>query len=60
MKNFTRMTLGIVSSLLLSAGLARAAQHVDPLTQSIAPDSHANINMTPAPSCGSPCFYQSE
>jgi hypothetical protein len=60
MKNFKRMAFGIVSSLLLSAGLARAAQHVDPLTQSIAPNSQANVNMTPAPDCTMPCYFQSE
>ena len=56
MKNFTRMTLGIASSLLLSAGLARAAQHIDPLTQSIVPETQASVNMTPAPNCTSPCI----
>jgi hypothetical protein len=60
MKSIKRMMFGIVSSLLLSAGFARAAQHVDPMTQSIAPASQANVNMTPAPDCSMPCFFMSE
>ena len=35
MKTINRMALGTVSSLLLSAGLARVAARLDPLTRSI-------------------------
>jgi hypothetical protein len=60
MKTITRMALGIISCLLLSAGLARAAQQVDPLSQSIGPDSHENVNMSPADGCSSPCQFEVE
>jgi hypothetical protein len=57
MKTFKRMALGLISSLLLTAGLARAAQSLDPLSKSIATDQSANRDITPAPSCSAPCYF---
>jgi hypothetical protein len=51
MKTLNRMALGTISSLLLSAGLTRTAQKLDPLTHSVA---GANYNLGDAPS--TPCF----
>jgi len=61
MKTINRMALGTVSSLLLSAGLARAAARLDPLTKSIS-KSNFQSNATEAPTmfCTAPCLYQSE
>jgi hypothetical protein len=59
MKTINRIALGTISSLLLSAGLDRAAQKLDPLTNSIA-DLNLGSNSAEAPSqtCGVPCYYQ--
>jgi hypothetical protein len=35
MKSINRIALGTLSSLLLSAGMTRAAQHLDPLSNSL-------------------------
>jgi len=51
------MALGVISSLLLTVGLARAAQQLDPLSKSVAIDKGANIDITPAPSCAAPCYF---
>jgi hypothetical protein len=56
MKTFKRTSLGIISTLLLAAGLARAAQQVDPLTKSIGLNSHAAANEKPSCDCSSPCI----
>jgi hypothetical protein len=58
MKTINRMALGTLSSLLLSAGLTKAAQKLDPLTNSI--DSRNNglgCNLAPTSDCISPCLY---
>jgi hypothetical protein len=61
MKTINRMALGTISSLLLSAGLARAAQRLDPLSNLIgARNLNSNSNEAPAQTCGVPCFYQPE
>ena len=57
MKTFKRMAFGIISSLLLTVGLARAAQQLDPLSKSVVADKGANIDVAPAPSCAVPCFF---
>jgi hypothetical protein len=57
MKTIKRMSLGIISSLLLSAGLARAAQQLDPLTQSIGRNHTATVNEASASNCTLPCYY---
>lgn len=60
MKTIKRMVLGIASSLLLTAGLARAAQQLDPLTQSIAHDTNASSSALPGGPCILPCAYDVE
>jgi hypothetical protein len=61
MKTINRMALGTISSLLLSAGLTKAAQKLDPLTKSIGSgDFGAISNDGPASACTYPCMYQSE
>jgi hypothetical protein len=71
MKTINRMALGAISSLLLSAGLSRMAQKIDPLTKSIydadlwcksAEASSSNcvapcfILQAPSSNCVAPCF----
>lgn len=60
MKTINRMALGTLSSLLLSAGLTRAAQKLDPLTNSIkGRNLDFGCNLAPASDCTtSPCLYQ--
>jgi hypothetical protein len=50
MKTIKRMILGVVSSLLFTAGFARAAQHVDPLTLSMNSDANAKAMHANCPS----------
>jgi len=58
MKTINRMALGTISSLLLSAGLARAAERLDPLTKSIGKWSPGtNCNEASANMCIAPCSY---
>jgi hypothetical protein len=57
MKSINRLALGTISSLLLSAGLTKAAQKLDPLSNST---GNSFTNDSPAGTCTSPCFYQSE
>jgi hypothetical protein len=57
MKSINRLALGTISSLLLSAGLTKAAQKFDPLSNST---GNSFTNDSPAGTCTSPCFYQSE
>jgi hypothetical protein len=59
MKNINRMALGTLSSLLLTAGLARAAQKFDPLTMSLGKQKYgAGLNEGPSSPCGVPCAVQ--
>jgi hypothetical protein len=59
MKTINRMALGTISSLLLSAGLARAAQKLDPLSKS-ARNFGFCAKESPANSCTLPCLYQAD
>jgi hypothetical protein len=57
MKTINRIALGTISSLLLSAGLARAAERLDPLTKSIGGrDLNLHSKDSPANSCVNPCY----
>ena len=58
MKTINRIALGTISSLLLSAGMARAAQHLDPLSNSLG--NNLDATESPANSCIVPCAYQPE
>jgi hypothetical protein len=61
MKTINRMALGTISSLLLSAGLTKAAQKLDPLTNSIAGFNYGfGSTESPANSCVTPCFYDKD
>jgi hypothetical protein len=61
MKTINRMALGTISSLLLSAGLAQAAQRLDPLSKSIRNlNLGTNLNEAPTNTCTSPCLYDTE
>lgn len=61
MKTINRMALGTISSLLLSAGLTKAAQKLDPLTASIgANDFGFSPNESPSRACMPPCMYLPE
>jgi hypothetical protein len=58
MKTINRMALGTVSSLLLSAGLARVAARLDPLTRSLGKsDSRSSASEAPTSFCMMPCAY---
>jgi hypothetical protein len=62
MKTINRIALGTMSSLLLSAGLNRAAEKVDPLTKSLRlsmPGSSDAFSAS-ANSCATPCYIQAE
>jgi hypothetical protein len=55
------MALGTISSLLLSAGLARVAQKLDPLSNSIGNlNLGMNLNEAPTNTCTSPCLFETE
>jgi hypothetical protein len=59
MKTINRIALGTISSLLLSAGMVRAAQHLDPLSNSAGSNINgADRENSPAMSCVQPCNYQ--
>jgi hypothetical protein len=61
MKTINRMALGTISSLLLSAGLARVAQKLDPVSNSLSKQNFGfSSNDSPANSCVVPCLYQTE
>jgi hypothetical protein len=61
MKTINRMALGTISSLLLSAGLARAAQKLDPLTNSFSGSNfQSGSNEAPANMCVMPCYYEAD
>lgn len=58
MKTTQRLCLGLISSLLLSAGLSHAAQRLDPLTQHFATtEIQADCSPAPATACTMPCNY---
>jgi hypothetical protein len=61
MKTINRMALGTISSLLLSAGLTRAAQKVDPITISTGNKDFGPVSNDRSSSpCVFPCQYQTE
>jgi hypothetical protein len=61
MKTINRMALGTISSILLSAGLTKAAQKLDPLTNTIGSGDFGAVSKdAPASACTFPCFLQSE
>lgn len=55
------MALGTISSLLLSAGLAKAAQKLDPLSNSIGNKDFGPVSKEASSgACVFPCLYQNE
>ena len=57
MKLLNRTLLGVISCFLLSAGLAKAAQQLDPLTKSVAIQGpHSGAATVSAMDCTSPCM----
>lgn len=54
MKSSIRFLLGIISTGLLAAGFARAAQHLDPMNLALPGVAASTSGSTP--SCGSECF----
>ena len=61
MKTFNRMAMGTVSSLLLSAGLARAAARLDPLTKALGKSAfRSGPSEAPTSACVVPCYYLPE
>jgi hypothetical protein len=55
MKTINRILVGLLSSLLLSAGLLRAAEKLDPLAQQSA--LLKGPNLPPSAGCTLPCQY---
>lgn len=55
MKSSIRFLLGILSTGLLAAGFARAAQHLDPMSLTLPGVAASATGSTP--SCGSECFF---
>jgi len=61
MKTINRMALGTISSLLLSAGLSKAAQKLDPLTNSVgASNLQSGSSESPTNACVFPCYYDAD
>lgn len=61
MKNINRMALGTITSLLLSAGLTKAAEKFDPISKSIGNSNFGPVsNEASANSCIVPCQYLTE
>jgi hypothetical protein len=57
MKTFNRVCVGLLSSLLLTAGLSRAAERLDPLSQQLADQGIAFNSQERAGSpCAAPCI----
>jgi hypothetical protein len=54
MKTITRLVLGVVSSLLVSAGFYRAAGRLDPLFNVDLSSGQPDLS---GPSCIAPCYY---
>jgi hypothetical protein len=58
MKTLTRMIQGVISSLLLSAGLSEAASRFDPLAQTASRSSEGTVgDSVPSFGCTLPCLY---
>ena len=61
MKILNRTVLGVISCFLITAGLSKAAQQLDPLTRSFAVQSpHSGSADVSAMACNSPCQYRAE
>lgn len=59
MKIHNRKLFGVLSCLLLSAGLAKAAQQLDPLTKAVAVQgTHSGSADVSAMTCSTPCDYR--
>lgn len=57
MKILNRTLLGVISCFLLSAGLSKAAQQLDPLTKSVAINGpHSGAADVGAMACSQPCM----
>jgi hypothetical protein len=57
MKTLNRVWVGLLSSLLLTAGFARAAERLDPLSQQLADQGVAFNSLERAGSpCAAPCI----
>jgi hypothetical protein len=54
MKNLKRLVLGVLSSLLFTIGFARAADQLDPMSQSL-PQINPDAAMSGAPDCSTLC-----
>jgi hypothetical protein len=52
-----RLFFGLISSLLLAAGFARAADRFDPMTRSLGSPiaGYGAVDDSPGPSCAAPC-----
>lgn len=59
MNTFKRVFVGLTSSLLLAAGLSRAAERLDPLSQQLSTTDQALAvqNLGPSLPCTLPCHY---
>ena len=56
MNSTKRLVFGVLSSLLLAGGFARAADRLDPMTQSLRPTaSDVVVSDGPVPPCTPPC-----
>lgn len=56
MHSSKRLVFGILSSLLLAVGFVRAADRLDPMSQSLRPSmSEIVLDDGPPPPCVSPC-----
>ena len=59
MKSIKRLVFGVISSLLLAAGFVRAADRLDPMTNSLRYSSgNGVVGMTPP--CTDPCEIASQ
>jgi len=58
MKNLKRLVLGVLSSLLFTVGFARAADLLDPMSQSLPLATDSTISS--APDCSSLCDVYDE
>ena len=54
MKNLKRLVFGVLSSLLLAVGFTRAADRLDPMSQSVLVNE-GNVVTASTPDCGSLC-----
>ena len=54
MKNLKRFLLGVLSSLLFTIGFARAADTIDPMSQSLSKSGGDSV-ISGAPDCGTLC-----